>query len=106
VLKGKGMKEYVNPEDGMPELGIPKAPEKSCGSCCNGYITNAGACIPGYACKLVEYLAGHRKIASVNPQMDRKWQTCKFHNIPMKSIKDLKGVLFESEREENSKPPR
>ena len=88
------MSEYTWPD----ELGIgyPEKQKKNCGSCKNGRVTNAGACIPGYACKVIEYIAKKRKIGNVNSQVNAQWGTCKFHNIPLRSIKDVESVLFDT----------
>lgn len=88
------MSEYVYPKDALPEIEYAERPKKSCRACCNGQVTNAGAHIPGYECTLIEYLFKLKKIENGNPQVDEGWGTCKFHNIPLKSIKDMRAILF------------
>lgn len=88
------MSEYVYPKDALPEIEYPTRPTKTCGGCCSGYITNPGAVIPGYHCNLIEYLFNHKGIPNGNASVDRYWGTCKFHNIPLASIKDMRVILF------------
>lgn len=90
-------REYVYPKTALPEIEYSIPPQKTCGSCCNGEVTNAGAMSPGYECCLIEYLFEVKGIENGNPQVDRRWGTCKFHGIRLESIKDLKGLLFNGE---------
>lgn len=88
------MSDYIYPVDALPELEYPKPPDKCCGGCCNSRITNPGASSPGLQCNLIVYLFKSKQIDNGNPQVDHVWGTCKFHGIPLKSIKDLKSILF------------
>ncbi len=91
------MSEYVYPEDVLPEIKYAKRPKNTCGSCCNGIVTNAGAVSPGYRCLFIEYLFKKRGIANGNPQVSKGWGTCQFHGIQLESIKELQDVLFKKD---------
>ncbi|KKN09814.1 hypothetical protein LCGC14_1042870 [marine sediment metagenome] len=70
--------DYVYPQDALPEMGYeePKIKPKRCGTCTHGYVTNAGAVIPGYHCHLAERLYKEKDIDNGSTCVDRSLGSC------------------------------
>ena len=73
--------EYVYPQDVLPEMEYtkPEVKRKRCGTCTHGYVTNAGAVIPGYHCKLMEKLFKEAGYDNGNECVNSRFGICKHY---------------------------
>lgn len=80
--------EYVYPADVLPDMQYtePQKKPERCGMCTHGHVTNAGAVIPGYHCRLMERLFEESGITNGNDCVDSRLGVCRH----FKNWKDAK----------------